>query len=67
MQNSKYQKAIELTKWEEVIPMKFYFQAKHLDLTTKWCELNNCPICYCPVFDELTVDEEEEISPQTSD
>ena len=51
--NSQFEVLIKLTNWQEVLPLKFYFDAKFLDITAKWHELNNCPICYCPVFDDL--------------
>ena len=50
-----------------MLPLKFYFDAKFLDITAKWHELNNCPICYCPVFDDLSVPEEENINSSTTD
>ena len=65
--NPTYSEIVKLTNWQDVLPLKFFFEAKVQDITAKWHELNNCCICYCPIFDDLSIPEEEEITSATTD
>lgn len=55
------QRVAKLTKWKEISALDFYLAARDQDKNAKWCDINECPICKCELFEvEVTADEKDD-------
>ena len=58
---SPYQQLQSVTSWVLISPMEFFLTCRAMDSSCKWDEINNCPLCMCPVFDEIEQESEQQL------